>query len=129
MRIKGSGNIQAGRDVIVEIISGLHGIEDIDEATTVLNKHLISLRYKRGMIDWRIFLGVLAVGSAVSAVYLNNIWSVPLVISATILIYIGMRITTDVVEIDIQIAAATGVLVELYKQKIVSQINGIKASA
>ena len=63
---RGKGNIQAGRDVILNIISSVHAPEDVDQAISAFHSHLDRLQRRRGWIDARLLLA-LAFGASTIA--------------------------------------------------------------
>lgn len=124
MNINGAGNIQAARDVILNIIATVRAPEDISQAIADLHAHIDRLQRRRGLIDARIFLAVLVAVFFIVGIKLWNIWTPVLFSLSIILIFIGTRIRMVVSKIDIEIVAANFVLTELYKHKIINQVGG-----
>lgn len=121
MNIKGSGNLQAGRDIIIDVISGLKAVEDIDAAIPTLHDHLNGLLRKKGLIDARILLAIFSGLTGFAGITLWNAWTCILFAVCGIFIFVGTRINLTLSKLDSEITATNLLLVELYKQKISRQ--------
>lgn len=127
MKIKGDGNIQVGGnvkgDIILQILGGVHSLNDIDEAISQTQKHLDSLQRRKGLIDARILLFPIAVGCIFVAVKLCSVSTLPFLLIGIALFFLCGKISSVVSRINTEINAANSVLVELYKQKLMQRLS------
>ena len=122
-RVKGNDNIQAGRDVILQVIDGIHSPLDIDKAITNIQEHHDRLLWKRGLLDFRIPLILVIAFAGASAMRIWSLASIPLACGCLFLLYLGVQLQKKLARIDNERTAATLVLVELYKLKLRQNIS------
>ena len=127
-KIEGSNNthntqVAGNINLIFQIIESIKSINDVDGAIRSIHTHINRLQWRKGWQDVRI---PCAIGSALTisiAFYKWSNYSIPLIIISMIFMVIGTKVSQIVACINAEVTAANSVLVELYKQKIISQIS------
>jgi hypothetical protein len=123
----GIGNIQIGGcvkgDVILQIIDGVHSLNDIDGAIKQSQKHLESLQRRKGLIDCRIILAIVASICICISILLRDLRSIPLMLFSMVTIYIGSYVNIFISRIENEIAATNSVIIALYKQILFQRLK------
>lgn len=109
--------------VVFQVVNGIRTREDLDPAIAATTNHLDSLQRRKGWKDWRIPLLILVTVTFTPAMVKPSIYSIPLLIIGGSALYVGQKVHRCVTQINTEMTAANAVLVELYKQKILCQIE------
>ena len=109
---------------VLQIINGVRAPKDLDQAIPATQKHIDNLQWQKGCRDGRIFFMAGTTAALSAAIFRWDLWSIALTILGIIFVYLGRKNDQYVTGIDTQIAAASAVLVEFYKQKISHQMDG-----
>ena len=132
-KISGKNNIQieggVGGDVILQILDGIHSLNDLDGAIQQAQSHLEILQKRKGRIDGRIILALIGAGCLIAANSLPVMWSLLFLLVFLGIIFLGIRLNVLISRIDSDITATNLVIVELYRQKLIQKLGADKNDA
>lgn len=123
--IKGNNNTQVAGNInlIFQVLETIKSINDVDEAIRSIHAHINRLQWRKGWQDVRIPCVIVSALTISIAFYKWSNYSILLVIISMIFMAIGIKVSQLVSCINVEVTAANSVLVELYKQKIISKIT------
>jgi len=120
------GVIQADtihNSVILQIIDGVNDPADVEPSICKVAEHLDKLTKKRGLLDGRILLAVLATAGIAAAQYVPFWPALSLYMVSALFIAIGYHLTTVIRCLDIETDATKTFLTELYKIRLRQKLN------
>jgi hypothetical protein len=121
--IDNSSIIQVGGniEIIFNILETIKSINDIDGAIRSIHAHINRLQWRKGWLDARIPCAIISALTISIAFYKWSNYSIMLIFISMLFMAIGAKVSKIVSCINVEVTAANSVLVELYKQKIISQ--------
>lgn len=120
-----TNNTQVAGDInlIFSILETVKSINDVDGSIRSIHAHINRLQQRKGWLDARIPCAIISALTISIAFYKWSNYSIILILISMLFIAIGAKVSKIVSCINVEVTAANSVLVELYKQKIVSQIT------
>jgi len=114
--------------VVIQVINSMQSPADIDQAISQISRHLNILRRKKGLIDARLPLGLIAAVCATAGILLGGrmLW---LLVGTLTAVFASYLLAPALNKVDTEITAAQNFLTELYKIRLARQLQDAQKEA